>query len=283
MPRGVGVGHADTIQQRARFFGYKMPYFGYCRVFLETRVQDAYRRYVEHEEDVRVRLLEHGTTGQPLTEWKRAFFLTTALRPTRRNVLQLDYMQGTVSDQWSSPDAPHDSDEAVRNNRVVVRAFLDSLRFEDDEGDARRTEDQRHKVARDVTLAGLYRDLLTKLRMTWPSDSQQFTGVLLQVGAYLEANAGATCTVFQMSAGRRRVRSVNTNSEISQLFQGANPNSGYPGDRAIRAPQGLTVQIHTLNVRDGQGGVVADDVPTIAVWVPGEMATDWLVQPQGGR
>ena len=26
MPRGLGVGHADTVQQRARFFGYKRAY-----------------------------------------------------------------------------------------------------------------------------------------------------------------------------------------------------------------------------------------------------------------
>ncbi|WP_259279937.1 Z1 domain-containing protein [Enterobacter roggenkampii] len=35
MPRGVGVGNADTIQQRARFFGYKKNYLGFCRVYLE--------------------------------------------------------------------------------------------------------------------------------------------------------------------------------------------------------------------------------------------------------
>ena len=33
MPRGRGSGNADTIQQRARFFGYKENDFGYCRVF----------------------------------------------------------------------------------------------------------------------------------------------------------------------------------------------------------------------------------------------------------
>ena len=27
MPRGIGVGNADTVQQRARFFGYKRRYF----------------------------------------------------------------------------------------------------------------------------------------------------------------------------------------------------------------------------------------------------------------
>ena len=32
MPRGIGVGNADTLQQRARFFGYKRRYLGICRV-----------------------------------------------------------------------------------------------------------------------------------------------------------------------------------------------------------------------------------------------------------
>ena len=83
MPRGAGLGNADTIQQRARFFGYKHDYFGYCRVFLEDRVRDAYTRYVTHEEDVQRRLIEHDQTGKPLDAWKRAFFLDRHLKPTR--------------------------------------------------------------------------------------------------------------------------------------------------------------------------------------------------------
>lgn len=281
MPRSAGVGNADTIQQRARFFGYKRSYFGFCRVYLESQVRAAYRSYVEHEEDVRDRILEHRTTGQPLTEWKRAFFLTIALRPTRRNVLQLDYMQGTISDNWYSPDAPYDSAEAVEDNHRVVKSFLDSLPLVDDEGDRRRTVEQRHKVAADVPLRLAYQDLLTKLRTTWPSDSQRFTGLLLQVGAYLDANPGATCTVYQMSSGRVRRRSVDAAGEIKNLFQGANYDGNdttYPGDRSIRGRTGLTIQIHTLSVRDDSGNEIAGNVPAIAVWVPAEMAAEWVVQ-----
>ena len=53
MPRGVGTGNADTIQQRARFFGYKRKYLGYCRVYLEAATRRAFRAYVEHEEYMR--------------------------------------------------------------------------------------------------------------------------------------------------------------------------------------------------------------------------------------
>ena len=34
MPRGLGMGNADTVQQRGRFFGYKQSYIGLCRVFV---------------------------------------------------------------------------------------------------------------------------------------------------------------------------------------------------------------------------------------------------------
>src|SRR5207253_10843262 len=75
MPRGIGVGNADTVQQRARFFGYKGRYLGYCRVYLEPVLSSAFTRYVTHEEDVRGRLIDHARTGQPLSELRRAFLL----------------------------------------------------------------------------------------------------------------------------------------------------------------------------------------------------------------
>ena len=281
MPRPAGVGNADTIQQRARFFGYKRAYLGLCRVYLESQVRDAFRAYVEHEEDVRQRLVEHRTTGQPLSEWKRAFFLNTALRPTRTNVLQLAYMQSTYSDSWYQPSAPHDSEEALANNRTVVRMFVDTLTLDDDDGHGQRTLEQRHRVAQGVPLRQVYEELLTKLRTTWPSDSQGFTGLLLQVGRHLDSRPDALVTVYIMSAGAVRRRSVDRNGEIKNLFQGKNPRSGpivYPGDREIRASSGLTVQIHTLSVREEQGPEIAGDVPAVAVWVPAAMARDWVVQ-----
>jgi hypothetical protein len=40
MPRGLGMGNADTVQQRARFFGYKRSYLGQCRIFVGPDVTD---------------------------------------------------------------------------------------------------------------------------------------------------------------------------------------------------------------------------------------------------
>jgi len=285
MPRDMGVGNADTIQQRARFFGYKRRYLGYCRVFLEQSVRDAFEFYVEHERDIRNRLIEHRDRGKPLTEWRRAFFLDSVLRPTRRQVLDLGYRQDTISDNWFWPKVPHGTDDLLAENRKTVAEFIGEKSWENDEGDSRRTADQVHLVAGDVPLQRAYEDLLIPLRLTEESDSQLFTGMLLQIESFLERHPGTRCSVYRMSKGKERVRSVNDDEEIPTLFQGANyadaahKDMVYPGDDNIRAPNGLTIQIHTLQVRQkDRGPVIASAVPTIAVWVPAEMANDWLVQ-----
>jgi hypothetical protein len=193
-------------------------------------------------------------------------------------------MRGGFSNDWCEMRAPHASEEAIEINRDVVEQFVAGLHFRPDTGHANRTETQKHSVASDVNLGLVYRELLTKLRVTRPIDSQRFIGLLLQIAKYLELRPDAKCSVYLMSEGRARERGLDEDDEILNLFQGPNPDrSGkhYPGDRKIHSSHDLTVQIHRLRLhRDGKP--VADNVPTLAVYVPQEMSADWLVQPQGG-
>lgn len=282
MPRGRGVGNADTIQQRARWFGYKANYLGYCRVYLSAGTAQAYRSYTEHEEDIRTRLRENSLRGRSLRDWKRAFLLDNDLRPTRNCVLGLDYMQDAYSNKWFETRAPHDSTEASAENRAVVQQFVSEYRFAPSEGDPRRQPHQIHLVASGISLQEAYQNLLTRLRMTRSTDSTRFTGLLLQIRRYLEERPDSTCTVYQMSGGRQRDRSVS-GDEIPNLFQGAYPdNRGeiYRGDRYARVEGELTIQIHNVRVLE-ERRVIAENVPAITVWVPAAMAIDWLVQDQG--
>jgi len=284
MPRGIGGGNADAIQQRARFFGYKRQYLGLCRVYLGREAMDAYRQYVDHEEDVRSRLIAHAATERPLADWKRAFFLDMALEPTRRCVLDLDYMRDRLSDEWYYPKAPHESEDVVASNREVVGRFLASQSLAPAPGPEERSPFERHEVARGVPLRSVLTELLTRLRITRSEDSQRFTGLLLQVREYLDAQPNAECTIYRMSPQATRRRTVDDADEIENLFQGANPvnpperrGSIYPGDREVKAAEGLTIQIHNLVIQRA-GQTILTDVPTVAIWVPREMARGWLVQ-----
>ncbi len=284
MPRGAGVGNADTIQQRARFFGYKRPYLGYCRVYLESAVRDAYRHYVEHEENIRDQMQRWGELGRPLSEWRRAFFLDRRLKPTRDSVLDLDYIQGSFSTDWFTPRSPHDDEEVTAQNRATVAAFLSRLTLHPDEGHPDRTESQRHLIARDVSLQDAYTELLTQFRLQRSSDLNRLLGLCLQVERYLDSHPDARCTVVHINGGAMRERGLNEEGEVAQLFQGAAPveprnrrGEVYPGDRDIRAPHGVTIQIHTLRLRQN-GTNIADSVPTIGVFASEALERGWLVQ-----
>ena len=289
MPRGIGVGNADTVQQRARFFGYKRPYLGYCRLYLEQGTLKAFQSYVEHEEYIRGQLEAVQQANQPLNEWKRVFVLDRALRPCRHNVLEFDYMKGRLSDEWVTPRVVMEDDPVIQANRESVTEFLDRVVFVDDDGHPDRTDIQRHLVCRELRLHDVLEQLLVRIRITGISDSQRNTGMLLQLSRALENDPNELCTIYRMSRGEKRRRGVNENREITNLFQGealGNPpehrGEVYPGDREIRDRDTVTIQIHTLDLTEGNNSsnVLMENVPVIAVWMPARLARAWVSQDQ---
>jgi hypothetical protein len=293
MPRGIGVGNADTVQQRARFFGYKRPYLGFCRVYLEQGTLTAFQRYVEHEEDIRGQLIEFQDTGRPLNDWKRAFVLDTALQPCRNNVLAFDFMRGRFSDSWVAPRVVLSPISVVQANRTTVAEFIQPLPFVDNEGHSSRTDIQRHQVCENIPLRTVVEQLLVRLRITGTTDSQRHTGMLLQLSKALQDNPDEVCTVYRMSPAARRSRGIDENGEVTNLYQGAAPvqpverrGEVYPGDQAIRENDNVTIQIHTLDLAREEVGVtttVMENVPVVAVWVPARLARGWLDQVQPGQ
>lgn len=284
MPRGLGTGNADTVQQRARFFGYKRRYLGYCRVYLEQGSLNAFQSYVTHEEDMRSQLQQFQESGRPLNEWKRAFLLDGALRPCRNSVLEFDYIRGRFSDDWVNPRIVLAADGVYAANRQTVAEFIQGLDFVDDDGNPNRTDIQRHLVCERAPLLQAVEELLVKMRITGTADSQRNTGLLLQISKALEANPDEVCAIYRMSGGRRRERGVDEDGEVLNLYQGEAPvqprdqrGTAYPGDRRIRDDDNVSIQIHTLNLTR-EGAVVAENVPVLAIWVPARLARAWIAQ-----
>jgi hypothetical protein len=282
MPRGLGIGNADNVQQRARFLGYKRQYLGLCRVFVESAAHSAYRGYVSHEEDVRARLIAHRSSGRPLTEWKREFFLTRNLKPTRHSVLGLDYMRVRFGDDWWYPATVLEAPETLDLNKKTVEAFVETLSLEPDIGHRNRTRIQQHEVDMAVPLAHAFEDLLTQYRVAGAEESQRLTAILILIQDLLEERPNTHCVVYRMSKGAVRERGLDEKGQIKNLFQGAHPDKlgiVYPGDRKIRSDGEITIQIHFLDLLDGQKEV-ASEVPVLAIWIPAALSRDLIVQEQ---
>lgn len=289
MPRGIGVGNADTIQQRARFFGYKRRYLGFCRIYLEQQTRDAFRAYVQHEEFMREQLKSVRDKGMSLNNWKRSFILDPQLRPCRNSVLEFDYVRGLFASEWFAPNIVLADPSIIAANRQLVQEFINTLNLHLDEGHKQRTEITRHLTCQDASLRHALASLLTQYKVADPIESQKLLGVLLQLGAALEGGQDEPCTVYHMSSGKTRERGISPEGRITNLFQGAVPvspaqarGSIYAGDSKIHAPDSVTIQLHNLTLtRDNLPSVA--DVPVIAIWIPNRLALPWLVQDQPGQ
>jgi len=284
MPRGVGARQADTIQQRARFFGYKKSYMDYCRIFLEPELSSAYTRYVDHERDVLYRLQEY--EGRSLRELRRAFLVPQGFKPTRDSIIDIDYVRVRVNEDWFYPRCPHDCSDAIIENREQIANFLSSVKLAEDDGHPERTKFQRHQIAEDLNLGDVYENLLLNLRFTSLSDAQNLLGVLIIIRQAIISDPNIKCTLYIMSHGIPRVRRLNQHGEIPNLFQGAHPvyplerrGEIYPGDRHIRKDDQVTIQIHMLDLKVSP---VNEIVPNIAIYIPEELTGDVIIQNQGG-
>lgn len=287
MPRNLGVGNVDTVQQRARFFGYKRSYFSYCRVFLDPVTIDAYNGIVEHEQDVRNRLEEYDINNKDLNEFEREVVLNRMLRLTRANILY-DAVDRDRFQEWYRIHAPHDTESLITSNREALFEFLNERvgEFSESEGHPDRSNEQKHLVAT-LTISDCL-DLLNKLKFTRDSDSASYSSLRGVLQGHIEENPDEDCLVYLMSARSltdwtRRTRRLNRNDELQQLFQGKQPTRAtqqyqigevYPGDREIKDENRLTIQIHMLNIRNED----YTDVPTLAIWIPEHISKDIIRQ-----
>jgi hypothetical protein len=271
MPRSMGVGNADTIQQRARFFGYKKDFLGHCRVYLDAENIHLFSEYVNHEEDIRKKLVEHKLSGQHLNEMERRFVLNEMFRLTRKNVLSEDLTRTTFGNKWVRIRAPHDSEIIIESNRIVVDSFIKKYQpvFSEDVGHKDRTEEQKHLIAK-IPLKDLFTKLLNELKFTRQTDSTTYTNLKSVIDLYTDEFPPEDSFVYLISKGNPRTRRLKKD-EIQQLFQGKNPRTGeviYPGDERIKSEDSVTVQIHNLNFRETD----YENIATITVWIPARLS-----------
>ena len=282
MPRTPGSWNADTIQQRARFFGYKAKYLGLCRIYLHHDVEDAYREYVQHEEDVRAQLKEH--QGRPLREWKRTFLLDHRMHPTRANILS-ERVERPELDGWFRQNYPHvaEPDLLVANRDLADRLI--------EMGGGKFLPDPRHPAhsCAELRLQDVFDAFLVDYHC-FEGDMDAWFHTLMWLGELLQEKPEARCFVVNIEGGRPRERALDKrdkreNRRINQLFQGHSSKRGgdaYPGDEAFRKETMVTLQLHRLNVIPATHEN-SRPVSAIAVRFPEEFARDVVVQRKKGQ
>lgn len=262
MPRDAGGWNADTIQQRARFFGYKRDFLDLCRIYIHPDVHRAYSNYVVHERDIRRQLAEH--RGRPLRDWRRAFFLDSAMRPTRNIVLDDPLFRVKRDKHWFAQSYPHANEgDSVRFNLDLVARFKDKLQLETFVGKHR--EYAYADTNLDTLLSGLLLDFkVVREAILWYIH-------LVSVSDLRARDKEQRARIYFMDKdghGTRRFRSVESAQDKIKVQQGRSSADNDRGsDRTIVDASVVTLQIHHLNVAKNRHDKMIP-VDAIALYVP---------------
>lgn len=282
MPRGTGVGNADTLQQRARFFGYKRRYLGLCRIYLEQGLRTAFEDYVEHEQIMRSELQRLQQTGEDLRTWRRRFILDPALRPCRQSVISDPVTRIRAGGGWTQQRGALMTEAARRANTSTLQQLVSALNFVPDTTYLSNEAAQRHEIANDVPMQTII-DMLTDYQLEEPRDTANFTGLLVTLVEALRRDGNLSGAVYKMRPTANLYRTINDDGTIDNFLQGRTDRAGgYPGDTFYSQPSQLSVQLHAYELRQN-GTAVARSAPLLVFHVPPALARSWLIQVQSGQ
>ncbi|MEQ8836275.1 MAG: Z1 domain-containing protein, partial [Lacipirellulaceae bacterium] len=263
MPRGVGVGNADTVQQRGRFFGYKRPYLGFCRLFLETGLIDAYRDYVEHERSIHDFLLRAAaqTPSLDLSRVRREILIGKGMHPTRSSIMDPSVERLSKGNNWFRQQGMLSDLSACRKNLELFEAFIEPLQdlFVPDDFGKPGGDRERHRVA-DVPLKDLYENLLVDFRIPGDQYADDWANAMFLIRNRLEQHPDELAMLARMRPGdgdRARQIKVHADRRASlNPFAGEVPGrdssrgpqgSIYPGDQKVHRHE-VTLQIHVFDL-----------------------------------
>lgn len=293
MPRPLATGHADSLQQRARFYGYKQRYLGYCRVYLQGDVRVAFEKYVEHEADIHHSL--DSQRGYELKAWARQFILDSSMKPTRKGVIGIPLREFLASG-WIEPSAAHVDASCVTANREVFSKFREQLKAYPPGTPAQDAHpdlfiDKRLKAGSNVLYETVPLDLVTQdflgnLQMGLQSDDLERRAAIVALQR-LRDEGQTHADVFLIGNGQPQNRSKKkSDNVINQIAQGKSPAGGvdsflltYGGDRSFVAPERVSVHLRYFNLLNGDTKATeALDVPWFAVHIPEKLEKNYLLQ-----
>lgn len=255
MPRyTTSITNADTIEQRCRFFGYKMDYIESCRVYLPKKSKEDYISYVKHEEELRGLL----ATCSTLKDYEHRVMLSPSLRPTRLNVLPKQLVK-TKLVGWAKYERINGG-KMIADNRNVVSAFVNKFLTEASDFETAgynsskypTGEIKKHSMAllKSSDVVEMLTDYLTGSFAETLSKSMAIRYI-----QYLETLGHGDIMVVFMSCNNIRKRTLrdtaNKDGKMVPLFQGRsniNEPDNYCGDTNIICSDYITLQIHHLSV-----------------------------------
>jgi hypothetical protein len=255
MPRTL-TQNADTLQQRARFFGYHSRYLGLVRIFLSSNVTSAFVKYVQHETAMRASLLRF--QGRPLSEWKRSFLLDPIFRhATRPSVIGIKNVRSVLRNSWLKSRFLHaDFDVAVANERVFqeyVEAWTAQFGFSSlpESWLDNRVNSNKHKLIKSVPIEEVLK-FIGEMQFPNPKDQSSYLLFELCARNILETGKNLKVDVVlvnDLDKTNLQIRELGADQSLNNIFIGRNPKGAAGSDLIYIGDDKIHTDNTTLHLR----------------------------------
>lgn len=238
----------DTLEQRARAFGYRNDYLPYCQFFGTPETLKLLREIVDTEYDLRGRLTDWISDGKPISDWASqvGLLLPRGAIPTRQNVIKALL---TLNDgpRWHQLRRPDLSAGARSHNTRLVEA----LSLGDD------TRVQYGRLSHPTRALPLH-EVVGSILKPWMdggvgrSPGWRGSEIIDMLNRLPDQNLPVPVLLMLHPDGGPRSREWKDDVGFVNLLQGPDPGrtglGAYAGDRLIAGiaedPDRVVVQIH---------------------------------------
>ena len=263
--RAKNETNADTMEQRARWFGYKSDYLDVCRIFVTAQLRDDYTELLRHEDDFWEALRRNQRQRLSIREWPRmlSLDLNMGLKPTRSNVASYRRFRGGG---WEIQNRLIEDLAVAARNVRNMRSFFAHR----GEGAIRRFGNVEHLVVEDCPTEDVISRLLANIDTDGTDWDASYTSEYL--ARLLLAGVLPSLDVLFMAGGQTRER-TKRRDRVNPM-QGRTPGrvpadpAFYPGDENIHEGR-VQLQVHVIRV-SGDGLDYPVETTALGLFVPSD-------------
>jgi hypothetical protein len=258
----------DTIEQRARAFGYRTNLLPYCQFFATIRTINTLKGIVHTEDDLRANLRDSLDSGKSIADWAHdiGLYLPPGTKPTRDSVLP-PLTNFNPDGDWFVLRKPYvGNSEKTGNLSLLKEIGLLS-------GEFRSYQRMKHRTI-EMPLRDLIDDVLLKWKLNHSSPGWREEEIIetLRRRPDIDDTSYLILMANPEDANLPRQRKWVEDTGFVNLFQGAdigqeNPGYDYLGDRKAGLEQygddKVILQVHHVNRR----GLDDQDLYTLAIHI----------------
>lgn len=261
------ASNVDTVQQRARWFGYKTKYLDLCRIFAVSKILNEFMDIRDHEEDLWQTIEMTNSQGIDFKNMPRIFSLSDKLKPTRSSVAEVE---SYTFYSWNKQRIFQDDEAYATSNINILHDFKEN------NGDnleiIERQVGAPFIILRDASYFSIYKEIIEKF--IFPETSKINKGIFAKLYQLLQnKNLNPNIDIIWMRDGITSKHPVNKDTKIiSNYFVGRSPKdlskpANYEGDdKEFIRPNTMQLQIHMIENKET--GFVS---PTLALYLPNEI------------